>query len=318
LRVSDVKRALLVGNDTYSIFNNLQGCRNDVTALHPLLARHEDGSPNFECIIKVDVTRDELSAAIDALLAPGADSALLFFAGHGGPKPDDVVLCTTDGTAQTPGLAFSQILSVIARSRVQEAVVLLDCCFAGGAGGIPALATEAAALRPGLSILAASRQDQTSAESAAGRGLFSTYLEGALDGGAADTLGRVDVGSLYAYVSESFGAWDQRPTFKTNIARPLELRLCEPFLSRRDLRQVLGLFGQPFDKYPLNPSYEPTVEPRNPDHERIFGLLQRARASRLIDPVGEDHLYFAAMNSKACALTPLGRHYHHLNGEGRL
>ena len=29
-------------------------------------------------------------------------------------------------------------------------------------------------------------------------------------------------------------------------------------------------------------------------------------------PVGEEHLYYAAINRKACALTPLGKHYWHL------
>ena len=313
-----MKRALLVGNDHYTLYNDLDGCANDVRALHPLLARHEDDSLNFECVALTDVGRDELIAAVEALLAPGAESALLFFAGHGGQTPNDVVLCTSDGTEKTPGLGFNDVLGIIARSSVSEIVVLLDCCFAGGAGGVPALASEAATLHPGLSILAASRNDQTSAESAVGRGVFSTYVEGALDGGAADTLGRVDLGSLYAYVSESFGAWDQRPTFKANITRPLELRYCEPYLARRQLREVLALFTDPFEDYPLDPSYEPTVDPRDAEHERVFELLQKARASRLVEPVGEDHLYYAAINSTGCALTPLGRHYHHVNAEDRL
>src|SRR5947209_14326513 len=39
---------------------------------------------------------------------------------------------------------------------------------------------------------------------------------GALDGGAADVLGKVTVASVYAYLSETFGPWDQRPTFKAD------------------------------------------------------------------------------------------------------
>lgn len=313
-----MKRALLIGNDHYDNFADLAGCANDVGALHPLLARHQDNSPNFDCVTGFDLTRDELIEATEALFAGGADSALLFFAGHGGKTPDDVVLCSRDGTEKTPGLAFSDVLALIARSPITETVVLLDCCFAGGAGGVPALSSSAATLHPGLSILAASRNDQTSAETKAGRGLFSTFLEGALDGGAADTLGRVDLGNLYAYVSESFGAWDQRPTFKANIARPLELRLCEPFITRQQLREILELFPSAMDVYPLDPSYEPTEEPHDEDHERLFGLLQKARASMLIDVVDEDHLYFAAMNGTGCRLTPLARHYHHVHVEGRL
>ncbi|GGL42129.1 caspase family protein [Phycicoccus endophyticus] len=313
-----MKRALLVGNDHYSLYKDLHGCANDVRALHPLLARHDDDAPNFDCAIGIDMSRDELIAAIEALFAPGADSALLFFAGHGGPSADDVILVSQDGTEKTPGLAFSEIMGHVAQSQIPEIVILLDCCFAGGAGGVPALTSDAAALRAGVSILAASRADQTSAESHAGRGMFSTFVEGALEGGAADTLGRVDLGSLYAYVSESFGAWEQRPTFKANIARPLELRQCDPYLALRELRAILSLFKDPFAEFALDPSFEPTVEPHNEDNERIFGQMQKARASSLLEPVDEEHLYFAAMNSGACRLTPLGRHYHHVHTEGRL
>ncbi|WP_020691791.1 caspase family protein [Aeromicrobium massiliense] len=313
-----MKRALLVGNDTYKSFGNLSGCVEDVKALQPLLARHENGEPNFECVTETDLTRDELIGAIGRLLAPGADSALFFFAGHGGKNVNDVVLCTSDGTENSPGVAFSDVLGMIASSPLQEVVILLDCCFAGGAGNVPALASDGATLKPGLSILAASRGDQTSAETEARRGLFSTFVEGALDGGAADTLGSVDLGNLYAYVSESFGAWEQRPTFKANISRPLELRKCEPILSSGDLRRILNLFEHAFSRYPLNPSYEPTEDPKHEENEAIFRLLQKARASRLVEPVEEDHLYFAAMNSGACELTALGRHYHQVNREGRL
>ncbi|HET7690514.1 MAG TPA: caspase family protein [Nocardioidaceae bacterium] len=313
-----MKRALLVGNDEYDNYRDLNGCANDVHALHPLIARHADDSVNFECLTGFNLTRDELILSVDQLLAPGASSALLFFAGHGGQTSDDVVLCARDGTEQTPGLQFSEVLGKIASSPIPEIVVLLDCCFAGGAGGVPALASNAATLRPGLTILAASRNDQTSAESSQGRGLFSTYLEGALDGGASDTLGRVDMGNLYAYVSESFGAWEQRPTFKANIQRPLELRICKPYLSRADLREVLSLFPEATFELPLDPSFEPDAEPRDSEHERVFGLLQKARAASLLEPIDEDHLYFSAMNSGGCRLTPLGRHYHHVHSEDRL
>ena len=313
-----MKRALLVGNDHYDAFNDLHGCANDAKALLPLLSRNADDSPNFECQLGTDLTRDELLIAVDRLLSPGADSCVLFFAGHGGQTPDDVTMCTSDGTGTSPGIAFSDVLGKIAQSKVREIVVLLDCCFAGGAGGVPALASAAATIHPGLSILAASRNDQTSAETPSERGLFSTYLEGALEGGAADVLGKVHLGGLYAYVSESFGAWEQRPTFKANIERPIDLRVCHPAIEVPALRKMLGLFASGFAEYPLDPSFEPTAAPANPVHEQIFELLQKARAAKLVEPVGENHLYFAAMNSTGCRLTPLGRHYHHVNAEDRL
>ena len=57
---------------------------------------------------------------------------------------------------------------------------------------------------------------------------------------------------------------------------------------------------------------------RDPEHERVFSTLQKYRAAKLVRPVDADHMYFAAMESKACRLTPLGRHYRHVAKEGRL
>lgn len=210
-----MKRALLIGLDRYTNFGSLGGCVNDVHAIESLLARNDDGSVNFDCQARTTpdaIERDRLIQNIQALLAPGADLALLYFAGHGAGAGDHVAICTSDGTAATPGVALSQILGLVQASTVYEVILVLDCCFSGAAGGIPQLGPDPTVLRHGVTILAASRGDQTSAETAAGRGLFSTYLCGALEGGAADVLGRVTVAGLYAYLDESFAAWDQRPS----------------------------------------------------------------------------------------------------------
>lgn len=322
--VCEMKRALVVGIDYYDHYNDLAGCANDATALHPLLARNEDVSINLDCRIVTAtdpssrVTRDELLPMIDATLAPGAEFALFYFAGHGAPVRGDVALVTSDSTEHTPGVQFSEILERIVASPVQEIVVILDCCFAGGAATIGALGTTLANLRPGVSVLTASRNDQTSAETPAGRGLFSAYLEGALDGGAADVLGHVNVSGLYAYLSESFGAWEQRPTFKANIDRLHDIRVCNPRVPLGDLRNLPTWFPVVDHDYPLDPSYEDTAEPRHPEHEAILKAFQRLRACRLLEPIGEDHLYYAAMNSTGCHLTPLGRHYWQLARSERI
>lgn len=315
-----VKRALLVGIDTYSSFSQLSGCVNDVLALEPLLARNEDGGPNFDCQVLADVNgvgQDRLRDAIGKLLAPGADVALLYFAGHGMRRNNDLVLATTDGTTQSSGVATAEILGQMSDPTVlREVIVVLDCCFSGSIGFIPQVAAEVATLRTGLSIITASRSDQTAAETDAHRGLFSTMLCGALDGGAADVLGKVTVGGLYAYLSECFGAWDQRPTLKANIDRAHELRRCHPAIPPQELRRLPELFPTPEYELPLDPSYEPDAAPEHPAHERDFALLQRARSAKLVEPVGAPHLYFAAMESRSCRLTPLGRHYR-LLGERR-
>lgn len=311
-----MRRALLVGIDDYDNFDSLGGCVNDVSALLPLFARNEDASPNFECAVlqsDVDrVDRDSVLEAVDHLLAAGGEFAILYFAGHGGQSDSDVTLVTQDGTERSPGIPFSEVLASVQQSPVQEVVILLDCCFAGGAGQVPQFGGEAALLRPGVTIVAASRPTETSAESEAGRGLFSTFLEGALEGGAADVLGAVTSAGTYSYLSESFGAWEQRPTFKANVERLRVLRQCEPAVPLVDLRELPALFPTPTHELQLDPSFEPTEDPHDDEHERIMKLLQRCRAAKLVEPIEEDHLYFAAMRSGACRLTRLGIHYRYV------
>ncbi|TFC91266.1 MULTISPECIES: caspase family protein [Cryobacterium] len=319
-----MKRALLVGIDFYENFNSLAGCANDAVALHPLLARNEDDSPNLDCKVLTAknqtslVTRDALLSLLDELLAPGSDFALFYFAGHGAPVNGDVALVTSDGTPMTPGVAFSEVLERIGHSAVKEVIVILDCCFSGGATTIGALGNKLANLPQGLSVLTASRDDQVSMETEDGRGQFSTYLEGALDGGAADVIGHVNMSGLYAYLSESFGAWEQRPTFKANIDRLHDIRLCDPRVPLATLRMLTNWFPTPGYDLALDPSFEPTEEPSDAENERIFSGLQKYRACRLIEPIDEEHLYYAAMRSTGCRLTPLGKHYWHLVNAGRV
>ena len=319
-----MKRALLVGIDHYENFQQLYGCANDAAAVHPLLQRNEDGGPNLDCRLAsakdaaTQVSRDRLKEMIRELLSGGAEFALLYFAGHGAPTDGGVALVTSDGTDGTPGVTFSEILAAINKSSVAEVTVILDCCFSGGATTIEALNNGLANLRDGLSVLTASRDDQVSMETAEGRGQFSTYLEGALKAGAADVLGHVNVAGLYSYLSESFGAWEQRPTFKANIDRLHDIRTCEPLVPLETLRRLTEWFPTPGYDYPLDPTYEPTANKERHPNEAIFSGLQRFRACRLVDPIGEEHMYYAAINSTGCRLTPLGQHYWSLVKAGRI
>jgi hypothetical protein len=319
-----MKRALLVGIDYYENFQQLYGCANDAAAVHPLLQGNEDGGPNLDCRLAsakdaaTQVSRDRLKEMIRELLSGGAEFALFYFAGHGAPTDGGVALVTSDGTDGTPGVTFSEILAAINKSSVAEVTVILDCCFSGGATTIEALNNGLANLRDGLSVLTASRDDQVSMETAEGRGQFSTYLEGALKAGAADVLGHVNVAGLYSYLSESFGAWEQRPTFKANIDRLHDIRTCEPLVPLETLRRLTEWFPTPGYDYPLDPTYEPTANKERHPNEAIFSGLQRFRACRLVDPIGEEHMYYAAINSTGCRLTPLGQHYWSLVKAGRI
>jgi hypothetical protein len=310
-----VKRALLVGIDYYDTFNCLSGCANDAVAVAPLLASHEKVGPNFDCQLTIAsdaasrITRDDMLERLDRLLADDATYALLYFAGHGAEANGGVALATSDATLNTPGVFFSEIMTRINNSEIPEITVILDCCFSGGAGTVEAMNNGLANLRKGLAILTASRDDQESVETDDDRGLFSTYLEGALNLGAADVLGHVNVAGLYAYLSESFGAWEQRPTFKANIDRLDDIRKCEPRVPLEDLRRIIEWFPTPDFDYLLDPSYEPTADIDRSPNEAIFAALQKYRNCQLVVPIDEDHMYYAAMHSTGCRLTPLGKHY---------
>jgi len=317
-----MKRALLVGIDKYKSMPPLKGCENDVKALTPLLSRNEDDSPNFACVSKTSaegtVSRGNLLDAISALLKPGADFALFYFAGHGHQVKNDVVLATQDGQGSDLGVSMSEVLAYVQQSRVPEVSIILDCCFSGTAGGVPQLGTDTATLRPGLSILTASRSNEVSVETPEGRGLFSTYLCGALEGGAADVLGKVTIAGVYAYLSESFGIWEQRPMFKANVERLHEVRLSSPAVPLPELRQLPDFFTTQDMELQLDPSYEPTEEPSHPEHEATFAILQHCRAAKLVEPVGEQHMYYAAIYKKSCRLTPLGKLYWSMAKQGRI
>ena len=317
-----MKRASLVGVDRYESMPPLKGCENDVKALTPLLSRNEDDSPNFACVSMTSaegtVSRKNLLDAINALLKPGADFALFYFAGHGHQVENDVVLVTQDGQGSDLGVSLSEVLVKVQQSRVPEVSIILDCCFSGTAGAIPQLGTDAAILRPGLSILTASRSNEVSVETPEGRGLFSTYLCGALEGGAADVLGKVTIAGIYAYLSESFGTWDQRPMFKANVERLHEVRLSSPAVPLPELRRLPEFFTAQDRELQLDSSYEPTEPPGHPEHEATFAILQHCRAAKLVEPVGEQHMYYAAVNNKSCRLTPLGKLYWSMAKQGRI
>jgi len=109
-----------------------------------------------------------------------------------------------------------------------------------------------------------------------------------------------------------------RGLFKSHVSRLLSLRHCRPSIAFSTLRKLWAYSPDVSDEYALDPSYEPEAEPKNTEHEEIFGDLQQFRAARLLETVGEEHMYFAAMNSKTCRLTPTGRHYWRLANDGKL
>jgi hypothetical protein len=120
--------------------------------------------------------------------------------------------------------------------------------------------------------------------------------------------GHITPGSIYAYVDQALGPWDQRPIFKTNVTRFTSLRTITPSVSHEKLRKLTEYFLTPNEEHKLDPSYEDTAG-NDPVKVPIFKDLQKSVSVGLVVPVGEEYMYFAAMNSKSCRLTALGFQY---------
>jgi hypothetical protein len=217
------------------------------------------------------------------------------------------------------GVKMDDVLSLAnaSESKIGEIIIILDCCHSGALGNPPEIRNNQAVIREGISILTASRSSQVAMEIDS-QGVLTTLICDALDGGAADICGNVTMASVYAHVDQALGAWDQRPLFKSHVSRFVPIRKCNPEIELPTLRLLIEYFKNPEDKFKLDPSYEPDAKPKNKKHEQIFTHLQQYRACRLLVPIGEDHMYHAAINSKSCQLTPLGRFYWKLVKENKL
>lgn len=318
-----MRRALFVGIDAYP-GSPLAGCVNDANAVANILMKNQDGSPNFECKKLLapgqNITRPVLKQQIEELFSHPADVALLYFSGHGTENNLGGFLVTPDARQYDEGVAMQDILTLANKSPVHEVVIILDCCHSGAFGSLPALKNDQTSLREGISVLTASRSSQSALE-VNGSGIFTQLVCAALDGGAADVIGNVTIASVYAYADQTFGAWDQRPLFMSHVSKLLPLRTCEPLVELSVLRLLPQYFPTSDYKYYLDPSYEPDnkgAAPKSEKHEEIFAHLQKLRAAHLVVPVGEDHMYFAAMNGKACKLTELGQFYWTLANRGKI
>ena len=323
-----MKKALVVGINYYPHIGPLHGCVNDAYAVSQVLMRHMDGQLNFDVkqVTAVDantaVNRKQLKADVISLFADDSEIALLYFAGHGHVEDAGGYLVTSECTDGDDGLPLEEVMNYANESKAKNKILILDSCYSGAAG-TPKSLGDKALLSEGMTILTASSKDQY-AQEANGSGVFTSLLVDAMNGGAANLLGDITPGSIYAHIDQSLGAWEQRPIFKTNVKAFTSLRKVAPPIQLSDLKQIAVLFQTPSYEFPLDPSFEP--QPPAPNHGILpdpannakFAILQKLNRLNLVKPVGEDHMYFAAMNSKPCRLTVLGEHYWNLINKGRI
>jgi len=315
-----MRKALIVGINNYDNYTELKGCVNDAEAVDLMLRFHEDGEPNFGTKVllaknnKTTVNKSTLKRQIELLFRDNnSDTALFYFSGHGHIEQTGGYLLTTDSSDGDDGMPLTDLLAIANSSNARNKIIILDCCHSGFAGST-SLAKDKAILANGLTILTASSMNQYSMEKN-GSGIFTGLFVDALQGAAADLQGNISMGSIYAHIDRSLGPWSQRPIFKTNVEKFISLRKVNPAISVENLRLITKFFEKKTDEFNLNPSFEPTSPNPNEENGKIFKILQIYNSLNLVTPVDEEHMYFAAMNSKSCKLTYLGQHYWSLVNE---
>lgn len=323
------RKALVVGIDEYAS-TPLYGCVADANAVAEVLAKNGDGSPNFEIRFAMNVESPHvLRQMVDDCFSGEPEIALLYFAGHGGRCDATKNGFILSGWGYPEGqLSLDEILTIANRSKARNRVILLDSCNSGCMGAPGVLGGTSSMLGEGLTILSACCANEC-AEELNGRGTFTSLLVDALNGGAADVMGHVTPGGVYAYIDKALGPWDQRPVFRTNVNSFISLRKVVSQVPDSVLRQLPSLFDTPGVQLSLDPSFEPTNSPDCEEHQIVepyatkdntekFKILQQLEGIGLVRPVGAEHMYFAAMESKSCELTALGKQYWRLADTGKI
>ena len=231
------KYALLIGNSTFEdpAFEPLRRAAADVDALERVLGNGEIGG--FQVTRLVDA--DSLSARkqIASLFKNRTrdDVLLLFYAGHG-VKDDHgelhlVMRDTGNELLSATAIRAGDIAREMDRSRSDNQILILDCCFSGafeGARGSeagPVGANESFQGKgTGRVILTASDAYEYAWEHEAGvageNSVFTTWLVKGLESGEADRDGNgvVTVDEWYDYVYEQMQRSTRRQTPQRTVA----------------------------------------------------------------------------------------------------
>jgi len=322
-----VRRALIIGINTYQNATDLAACVADAESMRDLLERNSDESKNYDCRVLSDrmedgspITRAALRRACEELFKDFQGEVLLYFSGHGVLTQCGGHLCAYDSAPNDWGVPMDEIVKLATDSRASDILLILDCCHGGDIANSAALNSQSgsnplALIRENMTVIAASLPAQTSVE-AGGHGLFTAAVIDALEGGAADHMGWVTAPAIYAYVERRFGSWEQRPVYKSHATSVAPVRQCAPLIDRYKLRKLVNLFPTNDHQYPLDPEHEPedehgnVREPVNNDKVAIAQLFKDYRDAGLLKPsTPGEQLYWTARRSHTVELTPRGREY---------
>jgi uncharacterized caspase-like protein len=219
-------RAVIIGINDYYRVGKLKYCVADAKAVRDQLVRGGVFAPGDVVLMTDDASEPQnkptlgnLQSRLENLhtFAKGADTLLVFFAGHGEMTGEGEqrhgVLIPIDGS-KTRGIPLADIRAWLAKCEARNTLLILDACHAGeGERAVRTIAPTLAA-GAGLVVLASCTEDQQSydvldeSDPKKGHGVFSHFLVSGLAGDA-DLNGdlQVTLDELYAYVQKNVTKW---------------------------------------------------------------------------------------------------------------
>ncbi|MFB4285506.1 DEAD/DEAH box helicase [Nonomuraea sp. MTCD27] len=218
---------LFIGINRYrsKSVRRLASAARDAKALHAVFSDNL-GDSNTTLLADRDATRDAVVAALVDLQTRSTpeDVVVVSFSGHGSTTHELVTHDADPDNLPSTSLPLDQFTELVSAIPARQLVVILDCCFAGGAGakvlnaplaprggvaGLPE-STDARLERmagTGRLILAAATGEQEAWEDPhLGHGLLTYHLLQALLGAAAGDGGQVRLYDLLAFVTREVKA----------------------------------------------------------------------------------------------------------------
>jgi hypothetical protein len=218
---------LFIGINRYQFkaVRRLASAARDAKALHALFSDNL-GAASTTLLVDRDATRDAVVGALEALQACSTpdDVVVISFSGHGSTTHELVTHDADPDNLPTTSLHLDRFTDLVSAIPARQMVVVLDCCFAGGAGarvlhaplvprgglkGMPE-STEARLERmagTGRLILAAATGEQEAWEDPRlGHGLLTYHLLRALLGAAGGGDRRIGLYDVLAFVTREVKA----------------------------------------------------------------------------------------------------------------
>lgn len=169
--------------------NELTGAAKDATAIWALFKDSVSDMSDHR-LLDSDATAANIRGALDATLgaASDADTVVVFFAGHGTPRHQLVPYDANVDSIDPSTIAMQELVDRVKSTNARACVIVLDCCFSGGAPArvledipvardVPVQVTDLGG--EGRVVLAAARDDQEALELGQ-HGLFTAAILNAL------------------------------------------------------------------------------------------------------------------------------------------